>query len=173
MTTLHLGVLDVAYSDAPAAPARAKSNAATLRRLSSKNPPKAPRTRSNRFKTTGDVAAILESKYHVMEIFFNLHQDFVVDELKSSMEGALQNLALGAPGNSVSFSAEAESAIEHDFRQFISLREMDGLGYPGIPTKASLKGVSHRFTHPYAKRGSRPSFIDTGLYQASFKVWVD
>lgn len=171
-TTLHLGVVDVGYSDAPIAPARAKSNKATLRRLNSKNPPQAPRTGSNSFKTTGDVAEILEAKYHVMQIFFNLHQDFIVGELEASLEGALQNLSLGAP-RSISISAEAESAIENQFRQFLALREMDGLGYPGVPTKASLRGVSHRFAHPYARRASRPSFIDTGLYQASFRAWMD
>jgi len=41
--------------------------------------------------------------------------------------------------------------------------------------------VSHRFANPthrrvkgagLVRRAPRPSFIDTGLYQASFKAWV-
>ena len=173
MTTLHLGVLDVAYSNAPTASARVTSNKATLRRLNSKTPPKAARTSNGAFKTTGDVAAILEAKYHVMDAFFTAHQDEVIGYLEKGIEGALQNLALGAPGGNVSFSAEAESEIETRFRQFLSLREMDHLNYPGVPTRAAQLGVSHRFAHPYARRGSRPSFIDTGLYQASFRAWID
>jgi hypothetical protein len=36
-----------------------------------------------------------------------------------------------------------------------------------------MRGVNHRFMHPYARRPSRPSFIDTGLYVANFTAWVD
>jgi hypothetical protein len=52
------------------------------------------------------------------------------------------------------------------------MKEMDRLGYPGVPTKASLDGVSHRFKN---KRGApgRPSFSDTGLYEDSFVAWID
>lgn len=174
LTIIHLGVVDVAYSAAPAISVKAQSNKTTLRRRKSKKPQPAPKTSaSGSFKTTGDVADILEAKYHVMEIFFELHENFIIGELKTSMEGALQNLALGAPPGSISLTAEAQSSIENDFRMFLGLREMDGLGYPGVPTQAALDGVSHRFLHPYAKRASRPSFIDTGLYQASFRAWVD
>jgi len=50
---------------------------------------------------------------------------------------------------------------------------MDQLGYPGIPTGAAEAGVNHRLLHPYAKDNpERPSFIDTGQYQADFKSWV-
>jgi hypothetical protein len=108
-----------------------------------------------------------------MEIFFNLHQDFIVGELKDSLQGALGNLMMGAPAQSTSFSAEATSAIENDFRMFLSLREMDDINYPGVPTRAALRGVSHRFAHPYARRASRPSFVDTGLFMASFRAWMD
>ena len=107
---LHLGVLDVPYKQG-----------------SNSSP-----------ETTGDVAEILENRYHPIEIFYEEHAN-----------------------------------IETRFRHFLSQKEMDSLGVPGVPTKAALAGVSHRFKHPYAKRAPRPSFIDTGLYEASFRAWVE
>jgi len=48
---------------------------------------------------------------------------------------------------------------------------METLGYPGVPTRAALMGVNSRLKKRRGKR--RPSFRDTGLYQASFMAWVD
>jgi hypothetical protein len=176
--TLHLGVVDIPYSEAPAVPKR--SPKLLLRSAKSRKSHPTPRTPTLSHKSTGDVAEILEDKYHVMEIFFNLHSDFVADAFAESVAEAIENLAAGAPPT-ISFSAQAEQDIEADFRSFLTLREMDGLGYPGIPTNASggkpggrQGGVSHRFLHPYARSNpERPSFVDTGQYVASFRAWVD
>lgn len=165
MPTLHLGVLDIPYSDAPSASPKASLAAAKRR---SKIP---PRTAAPSSKSTGDVADILESRYGIMEKFFELHTPIIADELAESARGALENLMMGAPGT-ISLTAEAESAIEADFKRALSLREFDGV-ISGVPTQAALDGVSHRFASPRGSRGSRPSFIDTGLYQMSFKTWVD
>ena len=87
------------------------------------------------------------------------------------MAGALENIAAGANIKKIKVTAEAESEIETAFKLFLGQQEMNGV-VPGVPTKAALKGVNHRMLHPYAKRGPRSSFIDTGLYQANFKVWM-
>lgn len=120
--------------------------------------------------TTGDVAGFLEDKYHVMEVFFETHQKEIAGYLGESLKGALETLMMGGPGG-LQFSSAGED-IKARFREFLYMKEMDALGYPGVPTKASLKGVSHRFKN---KRGTpgRPSFIDTGLYENSFTAWVD
>lgn len=124
-------------------------------------------------KTTGDVAEILEGKYDVMGNFVKVHETQIAADLENSLEGEMENLLLGAPRSSDPF-AGAASKIEHRFRQFLSLKEMDALGVPGVPTAASLAGYSKRFKQKQNKsRGPRPSFIDTGLYQRSFKAWVD
>lgn len=120
--------------------------------------------------TVGDVAGFLETKYHVMEIFYEIHQDEIAKALENSYRGALDNLLMGGPRDADP-SLGASAKIETRFRQFLFMREMDSLGYPGVPTQASLDGVSHRFK---SKRGPvRPSFIDTGLYEQSFIVWMD
>jgi hypothetical protein len=120
--------------------------------------------------TTGEVAQYLENKYHVMEIFFEQHKRDIAGDLENSVKASMESLLMGAPATPTPY-AEAAGKIEHGFKQFLSLKEMDGLGYPGVPTKAAMMGVNHRMK---IRHGSpRPSFIDTGLYESSFKCWVD
>jgi hypothetical protein len=161
MPTLHLGVIDIPYGPQPQAPRKA-----------SKRPGKArARKQSNTSITTGDVASILEAKYHVMEIFYEEHQGDVTSDLVDSLEGTVQSLMMGAPASIDPFGS-ATSKIEDRMKKFLDDREMERLGYPGVPTMAALMGVSHRFANPYKRRAPRPSFIDTGLYQSSMKAWV-
>ena len=150
---LHLGVIDVPYAPQPPAKRRRKKAVAKT-------------------QTTGDVAEILENRYHVMEHFWELHSADAVQAFESSLQGEVDNLIMGAPLSASAFGS-AESAIEDRFKRMLAERELDVLGFPGIPTAAAQHGVSHRMKRPYARRAARPSFIDTGLYQASFKAWVE
>ena len=122
-------------------------------------------------KTTGDVAEILEEKYHIMQVLYEQHKEDIAADLEKSLSGALENMMAGAPPPNKPFGT-AEAAIEDRFRRFLSEGEIEQLGYPGVPTQAALEGVSHRLSHPYAKRGPRKSFIDTGLYESSFACWI-
>lgn len=149
--TLHLGVVDVPYSEPPS---------------------EKPREKSDRSRTTGEVAEYLENKYHIMEHFYEIHKKQIGDAIANSVAGALETMLMTSSPPALDINATAMGVIEKDFRNFLALKELDGLGYPGIPTRASIEGVSHRFK---SRRGppGRPSFIDTGLYQKSFKAWVD
>lgn len=123
-------------------------------------------------KTTGDVAEILEGKYHIFEHFAQMHGEDISKALEASVQGAFESMLMGAPPRNDLYGAGTD-AIEQTFRKFLSGAEMDALGYPGIPTEAAKRGVSHRFKHPYARRPSRPSFEDTGLLEASMRAWID
>jgi hypothetical protein len=148
---LHLGVIDLPYNQPPTGKRRRRKVAAGT-------------------QTTGDVAGWLENRYHVMEIFFEEHVEDVATDLEDGLAGALESLMIGAPASLDAFGT-ATSKIDDRFKKFLSDREMEGLGYPGVPTEAARKGVNRRLK---VKRGSpRPSFVDTGLYMASFKSWVD
>lgn len=126
----------------------------------------------NTGKTTGDVAEILETKYHVMGVFGFLHLDDIARDLEDGAAANLENMLMGAPVSADPY-AGAMSKIEQRFRDFLSLGEMNKFGFAGIPTAAALAGVNHRLAHPYAKANpSRPSFVDTGLYESSFKAWI-
>jgi len=152
--TLHLGVIYVPYSGRPLTAGKPRR---TARRAAT--------------QSTGDVAEILESKYGIMQQFFAIHAADIATEMENGLVGSLESLLQGAPPSGNPF-ASATAAIETRFKQFLAQRELDGK-VPGVPTKAALAGVSHRFNQPYAQRASRPSFIDTGAYQANFKAWVD
>lgn len=147
---LHLGVADVPYSSAPRAPG-------------------APPTTGK--ETTGDVAGWLETKYHVMETFWNQKGDEAGEKLAEGLQGAVESLIMGAPPQHNPYGTGTQE-IEDLFRRFLSEADIEKLGVPGVPTKAALDRRSARF-----KKGKgpnrRPSFIDTGLYQSNFRSWVD
>lgn len=158
---LSLGVIDFPYQEEESTPKATKGPRKKARR-----PVKVS------LQSTGDVAEILEGKYGVMASFVDLHGEDIVSALENSMEGQLEGLLMGGPLSANVF-AGAESVIENEFRQFLDREEMAQVaGIAGhaesVPTQAALKGVNHRLKR---KRGARrPSFIDTGQYQASFKV---
>lgn len=131
--------------------------------------------------TTGDVAQILEARYGIMGMFYLLRGDDIQHAIEELFKDRLEALQLGQPPGQ--FPAHLDD-VEQSFRNFLDTRQMDGRA-PGVPTQASLNGVNHRLKHPYRRyiyrRGrrtnrrapSRPSFIDTGLYQASFRAWIE
>lgn len=163
MTTLHLGVVDIPYvRERETVPQRAK-------RIK-----KGRKTRSVDREpdqiTTGDVAEILEAKYGVMDAFWTRHGQEAVDALTEAIVGQTENLLAGGPVSGSPY-AEAESAIEDMFKQFLTQGEIEQMGIEGVPTQAAVRDVNHRLKKGRGKR--RPSFVDTGLYQASFAAEVD
>jgi hypothetical protein len=149
---LHLGVIELPYVDAPT-PGRKRS-----------------RKRRASTVTTGDVAGWLENRYGVMQAFATVHEKDVAADLEKSVVGALESFMLGAPAQLDPFGS-ATSSIEDRFKQFLSTREVETVGIPGVPTQAALMGINRRLKSGRGPR--RPSFIDTSLYQSSFKAWVE
>ena len=159
MPTLHLGVLDIPY----AYDQETKTKKGKVRKKKKKI------TKST---TTGEVAEYLENKYGIMEAFFDEHEEAIIEAVSESLAGAIESIATGAGAGNDPYAA-ATYGINEMFRKFISNSEVEGV-VPGTPTKAALKGVAHRKAHPYAKANPRrPSFVDTGLYEASFMSWID
>lgn len=166
---LHLGVIEVPY--AQASYEKPTKRQKSLRLGAAKRGEASASASSGKAQTTGDVAEILEDKYKVIQTFYEtIGHDSIVNAIEHSFQSAVENMFAGAP-ISAEPEAQAMSEIEAAFKHFLSQQEMDGK--PGVPTKAALAGVSHRFKHPYARRPPRPSFIDTGLYQANFHAWAD
>jgi hypothetical protein len=127
---------------------------------------------------TGDLAEMLEEKYHVMETFYNMNESTINGYLTDAFESAFEAAAMGAPAGDPFHAAAAK--IETRFKEALSAKEFDRK-IPGVPTQASLEGTSQRFKKAKERKGKkrrskrpgRPSFIDTGIYQSSFKSWVD
>lgn len=122
--------------------------------------------------TTYDVARFLEARYHVFEFFARFNMPFIHSAVVNSAMGSMETALMGGPGGRQRAYAQATADIEDRFKQAISLREFDGR-IPGVPTKASLRGVDHRKKNPYAKRGPRPSFRDTSTLQTNLRAWVE
>ena len=158
MPTLHLGVADVPY----AYDEKRKVGKGKKRKL-----------QATTSLTTGDVAELLEEKYHLFELYYETHVDDIVQALEDSYAGAIESILQGAP-LSADPAAAAGADIGEGFKQFILTQEVERIGIPGTPTKAALRGVNHRLAHPYAgDNARRPSFRDTGLFVTHAVAWVD
>ena len=155
---LVLGVVDQAYSDA-----------------------------SSGVKTTGEVATILEDKYHVMMTFFETRKE-QIDALLADAFSEQVQMMFGQSGYGGNAMVEATENINQLFREFLDANEMAHLvaslttseldyymgATGGAFTGAGSRGVSHRKKKPYAKQNAaRPAFIDTGLYRSSFRSWIE
>jgi hypothetical protein len=136
---------------------------------------------SGRGKTTGQVAQELEARYGIVQAFYDgeggdailgMIGDSVVEAMVNVIHEAVEKIpgatvvSIGKPhtGNAgrpttPRISQSQLSQIEAMFRDSLSQAKYDGLIH-GVPTKA-------------ATRASRPSFVDTGLYQRSFKAEAD
>lgn len=158
---LHLGVIDLPYMQPPTVKKVAKAKRGRKNR---------PTTSQPGTQSTGDVAQWLENKYDVMQGFFDLHEKEIVHSLENSIAGALESLVMGAPPSLDPFGT-AMGEIEKTFKfKYIENEEITSTGASGVPTQAALDGVNHRLKGGRGAR--RPSFIDTGLYQSSFRAWI-
>lgn len=168
MTTLHFGVVDIPYVST-FTPQQKRQLRWRMR--------KKPWQSLGVAVTTGDVAGWLEERYHVFETFWNMNHDFIIGELGGSIQDKIENVLMGKPGANEAgrplFEPGDLSTVEDRFRRAIDNKEFDGW-IKGVPTLASLQGVNHRLKRPYALGNPpRPSFLDTGLYRQSAKVWVE
>ncbi|PXW62846.1 hypothetical protein DFO55_101702 [Grimontella sp. AG753] len=117
--------------------------------------------------TTGNVAEYLEEKYQIMQTFFDRYSNEIIGFMADDLAAGLENMLAGAPPSRDPLS-EAMSKVHNLFVAFLDNQEMNGM--PGVPTRRALEGISKRLKN---KKGEpRPSFIDTGTYQAAMRAWV-
>jgi hypothetical protein len=121
--------------------------------------------------TTGDVAGYLEDKYHIMRIFFELNEDFITGEIDNAVAGAIQTMAMGGP-NTIELGG-AMNKIEERFRDFLDSGEMHKILPESQHSQAALKGINHRKISPNTQKDQRQAFVDTGLYRAAFRSWIE
>lgn len=115
------------------------------------------------------VAEILEKKYSLFSSFVERYEQRMADHLADSVQNALETMMVtGHPV--VDPFADANEEIMKDFRSFLDKAEIESMGIPGVPTKAAVSGRSKRFKRGIGPR--RPSFIDSGILQASFRSWI-
>ena len=118
---LILGVVDIPYTDSGKVP----SAAAMARARASQKAPKG----GGSAQTTGDVATILEAKYHVMETFYERHEEEVAAAMEGALAGELENILAGSPPRNDPYGS-ATSAIEARFPGFPGSRRDGRSRYP-------------------------------------------
>jgi len=121
--------------------------------------------------TTGDVAEHLEDKYHIMRSFVELHEDEIAEAMAKDMAGLIESVQMG--GKTDFKLPGAMQSIQNQFRRFLTQGEMQRLMPATQPIAAADAGVNHRKKRPYVKKNkARAAFVDTGLYRASFRAWM-
>lgn len=180
MPVLNLGVVEIAYDNRDGPQWRKspritksgrvhKSDAASLEREAWANEFGYGHA-SDGPTTTVVVANALEERYHVLGTFVEHHKDDIGEAINNSLSGALENLHMGLPlGDPF---AEAGQEIAAGFRTFLMTGEIEGYGIEGVPTQAALNRESLRFKNKHGN-AQRPSFVDTGTYEASMRAWID
>ena len=120
--------------------------------------------------TTGDVAGYLENQYHVMRIFLEENGDFIHERITNSVVGAIESIAQGNRVPKLDLKP-AMGEIEERFRDSLDSGELHRvLPQNHQVSDATLKTSSRKKV--IKQDESRQAFIDSGLYQASFRAWV-
>jgi hypothetical protein len=117
--------------------------------------------------TAEKVSGYLEAKYNVVETFTHIHEP----DILGLMDGAIRNAAIEALSKRTKFSSERmvqymkpkTSQIEKMFRSYLDNDE----------TGASVEVASRGKRTGRKSKSPRQPFIDTGIYRASFRAWVD
>ena len=157
MTQLVFGVIDIPYENAGAPPKPRKG--------------KRKRAKAGEPTTTVMVATWLEDKYGVMGHFYDAYKDQITGELVESLEGALEDMFAGAPPARDPF-ADGTAEIGKMFKTFLMTAEIESMGVEGVPTQAAIERRSLRFKDKISDH-ARPSFVNTGIYEAAFTSWVE
>ena len=165
-TNLILGVINVPYDNG----GKSSGRKVPKKPRSGKKAPPTTKSRSTEPTDTATVATILEDKYGVMGLFAENHKEQITGALVDSLKGALEDLFAGSPVKNP--YAGAQDQIAADFRNWLMTGQIEQLGVAGVPTQAAIDRRSLRFKNKKSA-GPRPSFIDTGAYEGSFRAWVE
>ncbi|ATF90170.1 hypothetical protein CO712_20905 [Burkholderia gladioli pv. gladioli] len=106
-----------------------------------------------------------------MRVFLEMYEEQIGELLANEVAGEIESLAQGKPVGKLSLDLST-GRIGELFRDFLDAREWKQAS--GQAIAAAEDGVNHRKKKPYASSNpARAEFIDTGLYQASFRAWVE
>jgi hypothetical protein len=123
-------------------------------------------------KSSSQVAIELETRYRIVETFYNLEEDNLIIPLLADDYRDLLDAQMSGLQTVATVTTRTTDKIEQRFRRNLTGRRYDGV-IRGVPTRTSQRGISHLRLKPSAARGSRPSFVNTGLYMRSFKAWEE
>jgi hypothetical protein len=120
--------------------------------------------------TAETVAEILEARYQIVDYFSEKYATQINDIVLSRFATVASEALVGKrrPRDLSAVMKPAAKEIENLFKQFLTNEELNGR--PGVPTMAAQMGVRSGRGSKTKQGVPRPSFIDTGIYKASFRV---
>ncbi len=125
-------------------------------------------------KTTGEVAEILENRYHVMEIFSIERHAKIESALVDAVMGAIEHTVMRKNTPPGDIFLGATEKIAQEFRDFLDAGEVEKIMPITQPIAAAQMGVnSRKKSGVNAGNEARVAFVDTGLYQASMRAWIE
>jgi len=143
-------------------------------------------------KSTYDVGVDLEKRYGIFSMFYNVHEQEITDLIAKDAEIGLEMMLKGQSLDIPKVFAVSTEEITDKMHKFITSQEVERVasiyGEKGIPTQAALDGTSFRFNKGFTakrqvkgllgkgkaikKRNPRPSFMYSGVFEASLKAEI-
>ena len=143
-------------------------------------------------KSTYDVGVDLEKTYGLFSMFYTAHQGEITDLISKDAALGLEMMMKGESIDIPKVFAVSSEEITDQMHKFITSQEVERVaaiyGEQGIPTQAALEGKSFRFNKGftakrqvkglkgtgkgYTKRAPRPSFMYSGVLEASLKAEI-
>jgi hypothetical protein len=117
---------------------------------------------------TYDLGKHLEEKYGLFSKFYEMDKEKIAKYIEEGIEGALSTYQLTGqmPADPL---PSVGTQIVKDFQDMIDQKKFDNV-LPNVPTKASKIGIRRRFKNRLDP--NRPSFQDTGIFEASLEAWI-
>jgi hypothetical protein len=126
--------------------------------------------------TAEKVANILEGKYGIVETFSAVYEEEISNIMTEGFAEIARNMLSSGRTSTTSsiknLMKPSTNNIQSLFRSFLDQEEMNGM-VEGVPTAAALGGKRSGRGSKTRKGIKRPSFINTGIYRASFRCWAD
>ena len=129
--------------------------------------------------TSYGVGKILEEKYTLFSSYVEMHHKDIENELCEALVGAFETYQATGHIAKQPFDAAGQE-LSLGLKKFIYNEELAGK-VAGVPTQAALEGITTRKVGRGKKSKfkrtrtgiRRPSFIDSGIFEASTKVWIE
>ncbi len=116
--------------------------------------------------TTFEVAKKLEVRYQVMGVFVDDKMEAIKQIVIDSVLGEIESMKMGKPKPTL--AGRTMGRVEELFRDYLDADEWQRI--TGKTIMSARLGLSRR-KEPTGE--PRPAFIDTGLYQSTFRAWLN
>lgn len=144
-------------------------------------------------KSTGEVGKELEDRYKLFSSFYEFKQDEIVQKISEDAAIGISRLLNGEDVTVGNVFGPSSTFVTKAMQHFITSKEAETYARPTppytVPTLAAEAGLSYRFNKGVSARrylkgasgagrevqgkSARPSFLYSGVFEASLKGWIE